>query len=622
MTQISVKRIPEIEGLRAIAVISVVLFHAKINIFSGGYIGVDVFFVISGYLITKVLWTELVSHNEINLVHFYAKRIARLAPALAVVSLSFSSIFSFLFPPVISESISTSFILAQISISNFWFYFNTNYFSESAINPALHTWSLGVEEQFYIVLPLLLLLLYGWNSKRVIYALVGLTSCSFIFAVWVIFDSPTQAFYFPWLRAWELLFGSILALNSIRLRKGAIAQLLTLSGLVGIGFGCVWYSEHTLFPGVSAGLPVLATAMVIATSGQQNLANRLLALQPMQWLGKISYSVYLVHWPLVCIASSTVSLYPKSVRVAVVFGSILLGWMSWRWIESPFRVRLNCLAPSRVLGGFVLCNIAICTCIYISAKAGQQYWSRFPNAVALSSHIKGPTDFFRTGLCFLDGSPGGPSQIPKSPCITPNLTDDNILLMGDSHAANLWSALQTQNPSKHLLQATASGCRPLLHSEGGTPWCTDMNRYLFKEWIPYSSDLVSTVILAGRWNLEEIPLLIETVRFLRNSGKKVIVIGPTPEYFIAVPLMLAYEDVLGSSLQSYMLKRDRIFLDSEIKNAMQSESVLFYSMIENLCHSLNVNPACLTIVDHIPMWSDRNHFTKQGSNFIVSKFKI
>lgn len=173
----------------------VVLFHSQFRFFSGGYIGVDVFFVISGYLITGLLWRELQTKKTISLTHFFSRRILGLAPALAVTSLCIAFIFSILLPPVVTSTLTRSLISAQFSFSNFWFYFNTNYFASNATNPALHTWSLAVEEQFYSSLPILLLFFAQWSRRRVLTVFFLLAGFSFLASCWIVFNQAKPFIY-------------------------------------------------------------------------------------------------------------------------------------------------------------------------------------------------------------------------------------------------------------------------------------------------------------------------------------------------------------------------------------------------------------------------------------------
>lgn len=616
------KSISEIEGLRAIAVMVVVLFHSQFRFFSGGYIGVDVFFVISGYLITGLLWRELQTKKTISLTHFFSRRILRLAPALAVTSLCIAFIFSILLPPVVTSTLTRSLISAQFSFSNFWFYFNTNYFASNATNPALHTWSLAVEEQFYLSLPILLLFFAQWSRRRVLTVFFLLAGFSFLASCWIVLQKPSQAFYLPWLRAWELLVGSLLAVSSTKVRHPVAAPGLTVVGIAAIAFSCLTYTEKTQFPGPMALIPVLGTALVIVTAGHDNFFNKLLGLAPLKWLGKISYSVYLVHWPIVCAVSLTISLFPAVARYSIVVTSLALGWASWKWIETPLRSKANIWSPRKVILGFLVVNIFVCFGILGIRFGGQMVWAQFPKASAISNYLEGDPTLFKTGSCFLDASVETDHQFDRNACLHTRDSARNALILGDSHAANLWTALTELQPQINFMHATAVGCRPLLDATFGAPVCLALNHYIFRDWLVNSGKNVDLVILAGRWELSEIHALKQTVAYLASLGKKTIVVGPTPEYFVTVPLMLAYEEITGFSLQHRMIRRDRIELDRTLSDGLRGTEAAYFSMTNELCRGQDHELVCLTRTNDVPMWSDRDHFTAEGAKFVVSKIPM
>jgi peptidoglycan/LPS O-acetylase OafA/YrhL len=616
------RSIPEIEGLRAIAVMVVVLFHAQFKVLPGGYVGVDVFFVISGYLITGLLWREWKTEKSISLLRFFARRILRLAPALAVTSLGIAVVFSLLLPPVVTSNLSSSLIAAQLSFSNFWFYFNTNYFANNSANPALHTWSLAVEEQFYLTLPFLLVIVSRWSDKLTLIVLCLLAGISFAASAWIVNLAPSQAFYFPWLRAWELLVGSVLAMTAGRLRHAGAAHILAITGLFAIAYSCLSFTEKTLFPGVNALLPVFGTAAVILAAGHNNIANRLLGLAPMRWLGKISYSVYLVHWPIVCAVSLTVSLFPSIARILIVAASLVFGWASWKWVESPIRSMAGVWPAKKVVLGFFAFNLLLCLSILGVRSGGQVAWSQFPKASVISNYLAGDPALFKTGTCFLDGSVEVGHVFSQDACLNMKDAQRNALILGDSHAANLWTALTDLHPSINFMHATAVGCRPLLDAIAGAPVCLGLNQFIFQDWLKNAGSRVDLVILAGRWDASEIPAIKHTAAYLKGIGKKVIVIGPTPEYFVTVPLMLAYEDISGLSLEQRMIRRDRIDLDRAIATGLSEAGTTYYSMTGQLCSEQDGSISCTTQISGVPIWSDRDHFTSIGAKFIMSKMPL
>ena len=620
------KNIPEIEGLRGVAVLLVILFHAQISSFSGGFVGVDVFFTISGYLIAGLLVREWHQHQTISLSRFFARRILRLAPALMVTTVITAAIFSFVLPPALAENLTSELLSTQASVSNFWFFLHTNYFSDNFSSPALHTWSLAVEEQFYLVFPVSLLLLARYRATTWWRpAFTGAAALSLAGAAWAVTVAPQQAFFFPWFRAWEFLTGSLLALHPTSIKIVRYPQALTGTGLLLILGSSLYYTEATPFPGLSAIAPVLGTALVIFSAGATGLGNRLICMSPLRWVGKVSYSAYLVHWPIVCLLGTSVSLHPRPVRFGAVALSLALGWACWKWVETPFRAQSNRWTHAWVIRSFLGLNVLLCGVILWFSASGNWLWSHFPEASQLSQHTKIDWTLYRSGTCFLDGNTAeGWKKLDQATCLTPSSSKKNVLLMGDSHGANLWPSLTALNPGHHFMQTTAVGCRPVLDATIGSQTCLALNDHIFHDWLPQAGEAVSLVILAGRWEPHELPFVEQTARYLEGLGKDVLVVGPTPEHFVIVPLMLAYENILDVQLESKLLKKDRLKLDEAMAERFVDpvSKVHYFSMVNQLCATKDSHPTCQTSTDGTPIWSDRNHFTALGAMRVLQSLEL
>ena len=294
---------PDIDGLRAIAVVSVILFH--LNALRGGFVGVDIFFVISGFLITSLLWKEIQATGTVSLIGFYDRRIRRIFPALfAMFAVSWVVGFLYLFPNEFT-AFARSMLAALLSVANLFFWRESGYFAAAAsTKPLLHTWSLGVEEQFYVLFPPLLALLYKLSARRLKLSLTVLALLSFALCVALTRSSPDAAFYLPVTRAWQLLFGSLLALNDLAvLRHRLWRNAAALLGLLILGYTLLRFSSATPFPGYMALLPTLAAALLIAAGTKgKTLVGRVLSFKPFVFVGLISYSLYLWHWPLIVFA--------------------------------------------------------------------------------------------------------------------------------------------------------------------------------------------------------------------------------------------------------------------------------------------------------------------------------
>ena len=347
----------DIDGLRAIAVLSVVLFHAGVETFSGGFVGVDVFFVISGYLITTIIHRE-VAAGSFSITRFYERRFRRILPAAAVMILTVLVAGELFFTPAHQDSLAKSALAAALFSSNIFFFLESGYFADPAHSmPLLHTWSLAVEEQFYLVLPLAMLLIAKYGRERYRTWLWLLSIASLAACVSLTEANASAAFYFGHTRAWELLAGGLLAVNAVpAVRDQRSRELVALAGLLLVALSVLLFSELTVFPGLAALLPVLGTVMVIhsGTHGA-TLVGRCLSVRPLVFIGLISYSLYLWHWPVVVFAQyySVVSLSPAAISL-VLITSFLLAVGSWRYIETPFRkktARGRAPADARRIGG-------------------------------------------------------------------------------------------------------------------------------------------------------------------------------------------------------------------------------------------------------------------------------
>ena len=332
---------PEIDGLRAVAVLPVILFHAGFSLFSGGFVGVDVFFVISGFLITTIIVREM-EKGAFSLSYFYERRIRRIFPALFLV-IACSIPFAVLtLVPDDMRSFSGSVIAAASFWSNIFFWLQTGYFDQQAeLKPLLHTWSLAVEEQYYIFFPPVLMVLWRWGLHAIIYFLAFVFVASLAVAQWGSYYQPAATFFLLPTRGWELLVGAFAALY---LHKKPFPQnrVLQETGSL-LGLGLILYSifafdKGTPFPGLWALIPTVGTALIILFSGPQTLTYRLLSLKGFVLIGLISYSAYLWHQPLFAFTRHYLPTEPShTLMLALSAVTLPLSYLSWKYVETPFR---------------------------------------------------------------------------------------------------------------------------------------------------------------------------------------------------------------------------------------------------------------------------------------------
>ena len=463
-------KITEIQALRAIAVVLVVLYHGGITWFSGGYIGVDVFFVISGYLITGLLVREHTSSGTINFLKFYARRIRRLFPAAAVVVAAVCVAGWYLYSPLEFKQLTSTAITTSIYISNVWFFqLATDYLAvETHTNPLLHTWSLSVEEQFYLFWPLLIISLTKLSrssdaTRQLVIGLAILALVSLALCVLQTKSNQPLAFFGTHARAWEFGIGGMLALAHT---KGVTIRyvnrnLTYLAGLLLIFVPSIVFNDTTVFPGFYAFWPVLGTALVIHScgGGGESNFNGWMKLKPVQYVGDISYSLYLWHWPV------TIFAYPLVEKIGLIWTpsylviSLALAALSYHFVENP--VRFSSLLTSKPansyyfglgVSGLILCSIMIGRLATVSELEDKSQVS-YRNA-----RIDIP-------IIYDDGCHLNQIDTSISEHCIYGRSDSNrsIVLFGDSHAANWFPALEklASDQGYSLYSITKSSCPSL-----------------------------------------------------------------------------------------------------------------------------------------------------------------
>lgn len=651
----------DIDGLRAIAVLSVVFYHLGLPFITGGYVGVDIFFVISGFLITRIIHREAVSGN-FSILGFYERRARRILPALAVVVLASIVAAHFLLAPFDYDDFGLSAVATLLFASNFHFKDAINYFAPAAeFHPLLHTWSLAVEEQFYILFPLLLVAFVRFG--RVISGVLVLLVLSFgasVLAITSNLISPETAFYLLPVRAWELLFGSVLALDMVPVPKNRLLREATaLLGLVLIGFGIFFLTSQTPFPGVAALLPVVGAALVIlAGEGGPSLVGRALSLRPMVFVGLVSYSLYLWHWPILAFLRhmrNSVDLGTADL-VAAFMLSMMAATASWWFVERPFRNR-RWMSQKRVfalsgaaIGGLSAIGLAIHLSEGVVDRLSPQL--QLISAGASDKETNRRSCELRRGvetLCRL-----GPSGVPA-----------DALLWGDSHAGALMSAVEVAQSDygKAMRLATLSSCLPLfdvrfvrLNGRRKKNWklCKAFNNEIIN-WLEKGNHEIKTVVLMARWaiaatgqrlpgepgpDMALVPLnsplptkaqavkmaptllakgLEKTLRRLKAAGLNVIIVGSVPEMTWNVPRTLvlsAWQGKEPPATPTYAQVTVRhAAADNVIKQLAEKYGAKYILLTPLLC-----KPNCKTVVDGHSLYVDDNHLTAYGARNVVGPF--
>ena len=426
---------PEIDGLRAVAVIPVVLYHVQSPGFEGGYVGVDIFFVISGYLITSIIHSEIRS-GKFSIGRFYEKRARRILPPLVVMlAVTFPLAWIWMFPEQFA-SYAESLLAVNLFSSNIFFWQEAGYFDTSSdLKPLLHTWSLGVEEQFYIFFPLLLLLIAGRLRRSWLLVIVGtITLASFLGSLQATQAFPEANFYLLPTRAWEMCVGALIALGlgSWERKPSVQFDLAAFLGLGLIAYSVVTFDETTPFPGTNALYPVLGTALIVVFAVEGTVMAKALSLRPLVVIGLLSYSIYLWHQPVLAFARiRTQGRIDTLGYVALIALSVGLAYISWRYVEQPFRNR-DRWSRNQIFTMAVGSAVVLALGGFLGLRTGG-FPDRIDPEIAAVSAVSEDR--------FLQNEIGCPVGIdegfdPDNICVNGDF-DEQVVLWGDSHAVAL-----------------------------------------------------------------------------------------------------------------------------------------------------------------------------------------
>jgi peptidoglycan/LPS O-acetylase OafA/YrhL len=623
---------PDIDILRAIAVLSVLCFHWGIPPFFGGFVGVDVFFVISGFLITRLIVHE-VQAGEFSFAHFYERRIRRILPALyAVIAVTGFAAWYLLLPPQTIE-FARSIIAVTLFSSNILFWQEAGYFDAPALTkPLLHTWSLSVEEQFYLIFPALLITLFKQltNSaaiRDVVAALVVLAGASFAYNVWQLNVAPSSAFYLSPGRAWEFLLGSLLAVGNIPTTRMPFLQ--SLGGSIGIAMiitAAVRFTSKTPFPGMAALLPCIGTVLCIwaNTNRKPGAIERVLTRLPL-FYGKISYSLYLWHWPLWLFARLWLRPdgdFAIATKFAMFALASALSFVTFRLIEQPFR-RFNTVGGQLLLvsGGMASGSVLL---FGITGVELSGFPSRLsPEIAALANYALYPRSGpYRENICFLQTAQKI-EEYDVGKCATPKPGMRSVLLLGDSLAAHYLPGLQ-QAASDHpvlILQANSAGCAPFIGlSQPVLPSCDAMNM-LVKNLL--HRNLADVVMLSANWRVYSDALGYDRFSELMRAtiaevpqNIPIILLGPSIQYEESVPQLLASFALRGAdeSRLPQLVKPAVFKLDRRMKADFDKlPDITYVSILDANCP----DHRCPLMIGKIPVQWDSVHLTLPGSQLVI-----
>jgi peptidoglycan/LPS O-acetylase OafA/YrhL len=631
---------PDIDGLRALAVLPVLFYHAHLALFPGGYVGVDIFFVISGYLITSIIAPDILL-GRFSFATFYERRVRRIFPALfAVVAFSILGA-ALLFPPMDFVSFGKSLMAMTFFVSNIFFKRQAGsdgYFGDiSEMQALLHTWSLSVEEQFYLFFPISLVLVARWVQGRQSLFLLPAILISFLTSVWAVHYKPPAAFYLLVSRAWELLMGSILAIGVVPpLRARTSREIAGLSGLGLILYAVLAFSKDTDFPGVNAVVPCLG-AFLILHAGQcgYSFARSILSIRPLVFVGVISYSLYLWHWPILVFGRRfAAGPLTGSETAWAVFLSFLMAFLSFEFIECPFRGRSSRLNRQSVFAlAFAASAFSLVVALIIVSQDGipERYAAPVRDKVLRNVERKGDyqevcgnwrKDIHAiTDITFCNVGASG---------------THNVLFWGDSHIQQLYPLIEKMYADNTLpyhgaVFVIAAGCPPTerMNNAHRGYHCDSFARFAMQR--AEQGDIDTVFIAFSTWwaaqGIEDaicpsvegtcvatipreeqlagvVQELAEHVEMLRNRGKHVIISLPFPLFDKSIPDLEIRNAVFGplglvgtATDETDPTARQRVI---DVAHASGAD---IFDPRRSLCHS----GACITQLDGISIYRDSTH---------------
>lgn len=606
----------DINALRAAAVIGVLLFHLKLPVLQGGFAGVDVFFVISGYLMTRIILKALDGDN-FSYWDFIAKRVKRIIPALLAVITVFLVLGFFLYLPDDYKLAQRNASASLLFLSNVLYWKSTSsYFDTSSdTNVFLHTWSLSVEWQFYMIYPIILAGLTKLVKKRILllYVLSGVTILIAAFSIFLSYSKPSAAFYLLPTRSWEMIAGGIAFLLEGNFKIERWKRPAAYLGYAIILISFLFLNDALMWPGIFTVLPVLGTFLVIIAKAE---GLQLVDSSITQFFGKISYSLYLWHWP-VYVVSQYFGLVLSPFNVVMLIAlSIGLAVLSFQWIEQGrYETRKVSFAGAMLV--IITAGFAS-----ISLNSGVFKSRAIEIAGYSASHEKEIDSQFARGSCFIAAGKDG---FNYNSCLCFDDQKKNLLLLGDSHAAQLSQSLKEKlnKMNVNVLQATAAGVLPTLNgnlaSISGRESLRKVIDFVYKDFIPSNHGNLDGVILCGNWasanygSPKEIARgLTETRAYLKKYNLNCIIIGQSESYKIPYPTIsaLRYQFNLQGSAEGY-LNRHCYKVDKEL-----SELTTGYVSVINSTNFPGLDE------NGIPYMFDGNHVTKYGADKLLEKVMV
>jgi peptidoglycan/LPS O-acetylase OafA/YrhL len=637
----------EIDGLRALAVLPVIFFHAGFEWLSGGFIGVDVFFVISGYLITTIIITEL-AREKFSIVNFYERRARRILPALFFVMLISLPFAWFILTPDELTGFGKGLVAVATFSSNILFWLGAGYFAESAdLNPLLHTWSLAVEEQFYIFFPIFMLLTWRiWRVKWILILLIVVFISSLGVAHWASVYGFHQkissgSFFLLPTRVWELLIGIFVAFHLKYNGHFKVLQINNFLSFAGIGmviFSIFFFSKNTPFPSIYALIPTIGTGLIILAGTPETFANRVLSRPYIVAIGLISYSAYLWHQPILAFSRHFLGIELTNLLKILLIGlTIVMAYLSYRYIEKPFRDKK--ITPKKVIFIFSVVGIVVFSILGLLIVKEEGFSNRYPILSQVQSKLLWPTSNNNNDKCI---EKFGGDQY----CVVGNANYEvNSLLLGDSHANHFFIGLKSylEKRKDNLLMIGAGGCPPLIdidmgyiYKHGANLRCYDRTNLLYKN-IIRDTGAKKVYLAFDDALLFDLKISFLDIReeldFSGNRYKAVIsALKRTIDYFnqqnVEVIIIEDMPDVTFSEFKQCLFKKDS-FNDCLVELKIIKNDFLYEKMLNEL-ENLGVEILRTKVaLKYFPfdnleiyqaqnlLYRDSTHLSEFGSKYVI-----
>lgn len=615
---------PEVDGLRAVAVVPVILFHAGFEIFSGGYVGVDVFFVISGYLITSIILAEM-NEGRFCLVNFYERRARRILPALMLV-ISVCLPFAWMWlTPGDMEYFARSVAAVAVFSSNILFWRESGYFDAAAeLKPLLHTWSLAVEEQFYVLFPLLLMLTWRLGRRMIVIIMAGIFLFSLGLAEWAVHNKPWAAFFLLPTRAWELLLGAFCAFYLIRYSTEeyrVVSNVLSFAGVALIAVAVFLFEKSTPVPGIYALVPTVGTALIILFANKGTLAYALLSLKAFVGIGLVSYSAYLWHQPLFAFARHRMLHEPSpELMLGLSLMALVLAYFTWLLVERPFRNKVT--FKRKQIFTFAAIGSAAMIAMGAHGHVSKGMPDRFEQALAGDVGYQEFFDYLEeqysdcTPKIIADNAMdwGGHLRCKQSKKGQPD-----TVLLGDSHVEHLIIGLAEAMPERNIV-TYIYGEKPYL----------DMPEFklIFEELLNNGQKQLVFLSMFYWERLQEspddlYPKFKEAIEALTEAGKRVILLGDIPQYSIQ-PAVCVYQ-IKGPygtihPLCHMSIKEahtQRAIYHEALQKLEQDLGVPYIDLYPSLC----TDDQCSMVQGDFVIYRDDDHVNIPGSR-IVGKYIV